>query len=277
MRFESAALTRSLRIHGYASAKERLVMRKSTSQIRTVPLGCAGAAALGLALAACGNSGAGSNGGGGGSGAASGASSSGSGGSLQGGATSGGTTSGGTASIGGSQPTGGSSNGGATATGGSAGAASGSAGVGGTPSTGGTAGAPAGGTCTMGSFPAADPAVMGPFATVTETNVGPAAGEGADGGPPVAFTMFRPMDLAASGLCHPVVTWGNGTGSTPNLYGVFLRHLASHGFVVIASDSKNVARGTPPPMVAGVTWVLEQNDDPSSPLYRHIDTAHVGA
>jgi hypothetical protein len=30
-------------------------------------------------------------------------------------------------------------------------------------------------------------------------------------------------------------------------------------------------------MVAGVTWVLEQNDDPSSPLYRRIDTAHVGA
>jgi predicted dienelactone hydrolase len=129
----------------------------------------------------------------------------------------------------------------------------------------------------MGAWPAADPAVAGPFATVTEMNVGPAAGEGTDGGAPVAFTMFRPMDLAASGLCHPVVTWGNGTGTSPSLYGVFLRHLASHGFVVIASDSPNVARGNPPPMVAGVTWILEQNDDPMSPLYRRIDTAHVGA
>jgi predicted dienelactone hydrolase len=129
----------------------------------------------------------------------------------------------------------------------------------------------------MGTWSAVDPATAGPFAVATETNVGPAVGQGADGGAPVAFTMFRPMDLAQSGLCHPVVTWGNGTGSTPNLYGVFLRHLASHGFVVIASDSTNVAQGNPAPMVAGVTWVIEQNDDPMSPLYRRIDTAHVGA
>jgi hypothetical protein len=148
---------------------------------------------------------------------------------------------------------------------------------------GGTAGAPTGGTagqggaCVVGAWPAADPAVAGPFAIVTETNVGPAAGVGADGGPPVAFTMFRPKDLAQGGLCHPVVTWGNGTGSNPSLYKVFLNHLASHGFVVIASDSPNVSQGSPPPMLAGVTWVLEQNDDPSSVLYHRIDTTHIGA
>jgi hypothetical protein len=131
--------------------------------------------------------------------------------------------------------------------------------------------------CTMGTWPAADPTVAGPFATVTETNVGPAVGAGADGGAAVAFTMFRPKDLNQSGLCHPVVTWGNGTGSNPSLYKVLLGHLASHGFVVIASDSPNVAQGTPAPMVAGVTWVLEQNEDPSSALYHRIDTSHVGA
>jgi predicted dienelactone hydrolase len=83
--------------------------------------------------------------------------------------------------------------------------------------------------------------------------------------------------LGESGLCHPVVTWGNGTGSDPSLYGVLLRHLASHGFVVIASNSPNVASGDPPPMVAGVTWVIEQNADPASVLYQHIDVTHVGA
>ena len=129
----------------------------------------------------------------------------------------------------------------------------------------------------MGAWPAADPTVAGPFATVTENNVGPAAGVGADGGPPVAFTMFRPKDLSQGGLCHPVVTWGNGTGSNPSLYKVLLNQLASHGFVVIASDSPNVAQGTPAPMVAGVTWVLQQNDDPTSELYQKIDTTHVGA
>lgn len=130
--------------------------------------------------------------------------------------------------------------------------------------------------CSIGAWPAADPTAPGPFATVTEENVGPLAGVG-ENDEPVAFTLFRPEVLGESGLCHPVVTWGNGTGSNPDLYGIFLRHLASHGFVVIASNSPNVADGEPPPMVAGVTWVIEQNDDPASELYRRIDVTHVGA
>jgi predicted dienelactone hydrolase len=117
----------------------------------------------------------------------------------------------------------------------------------------------------------------GPFATVTENNVGPAAGVGADGGAAPMFTLFRPSDLKQGGLCHPVITWGNGTGSNPSLYKVLLNHLASHGFVVIASNSPQVAQGDPPPMLAGVTWVLEQNADPSSVMYQRIDTTHIGA
>jgi hypothetical protein len=168
-------------------------------------------------------------------------------------------------------------------------AAGGTAGDGGTTSIGGAAtsigGADSGGggsnsganACAMGTWPAVDPATAGPFATVTETNVGPTAGVGAAGGPPVAFTLFRPKDMAQSGLCHPVVTWGNGTGSKPSMYGTLLGRLASHGFVVIASDSPNVAQGSPAPMVAGVTWVLEQNGDPTSAMYQRIDTTHVGA
>ena len=134
-----------------------------------------------------------------------------------------------------------------------------------------------GAPCTVGAWPAADPALAGPFATVTENDVGPAAGVGEDGGAPVAFTMFRPKDLSQGGLCHPVITWGNGTGSNPSLYKVLLNHFASHGFVVIASDSPNVGQGSPPPMVAGVTWVLQQNEDPTSELYQKIDTTHIGA
>ena len=136
--------------------------------------------------------------------------------------------------------------------------------------------ADAGAACTVGVWPAADPATAGPFATVTENNVGPAAGVGTDGGAAPMFTLFRPMDLRQGGLCHPVITWGNGTGSTPNLYRALLNHLASHGFVVIASNSTNVAQGDPPPMLAGVTWVLEQNADPSSVMYQRIDTTHIG-
>jgi dienelactone hydrolase len=214
------------------------------------------------------------------SGGASTAGSGGTAGGNTGGSGTGGTsgTSGGTA---GSTSTGGSSAGGAGAgatsgTGGGSGsgnAGSGAAGSAGSAGTGGGSGT----GCTVGAWPAVDPAMTGPFEVVTEENVGPQAGVGEEDGTMVAFTMFRPAELGADGLCHPVITWGNGTGSSPSLYGVFLRHLASHGFIVIASDSPQVAQGDPPPMVVGVEWLHEQNADPTSPLFQHVDTTHAGA
>ena len=103
------------------------------------------------------------------------------------------------------------------------------------------------------------------------------AGVAGDDGTVPKFTLFRPDTLSPGGLCNPVITWGNGTGSTPNLYGSLLKNLASHGFVVIASNNENVGQGDPRPMVVGVTWVLEQNEDPSSELYHHLDATHIGA
>ena len=82
---------------------------------------------------------------------------------------------------------------------------------------------------------------MGPFAAVEEKNVGPS----------MAFTMYRHMMLTQK---HPVITWGNGTGSSPQTYGVMLKLWASHGFIVIASNRPNVGQGTPPPMLDGVTY-----------------------
>lgn len=158
---------------------------------------------------------------------------------------------------------------GGAATGGSATLGGSSAAAGGSSAT--------GTPCTLGAFPSADPSVAGPFATMTETNVGPLAGVGDDGTTPVQFTIFRPKDLSAGGLCHPVVTWGNGTGSSPSLYKVLLNQLASHGFVVIASDSPQVSQGDPPPMVAGVSWIVAQNDDPASEFYQRVDVSHIGA
>lgn len=204
------------------------------------------------------------------------------------GAAMGGDTSGGTAN---GAEAGQSSNGGSQT--GSGGTQSGAAGA--NPSHAGSAGSitPTGDNCTVGAWPAADPTAVGPYATVTENEVGPEAGEaessggagggGADGGggtgPGVVpkFTLFRPKDLSPGGLCHPVITWGNGTGSTPSAYRSLLTLFASHGFVVIASNSKNVARGTPRPMVVGIDWVLQQNEDPSSVLYHHLDATHIGA
>lgn len=166
----------------------------------------------------------------------------------------------------------------------SAGAAGTSTGAGGSNGNGGAAvgnggaASPVGGGCSVGKWPAADPTAAGPFEIVTENEVGPEAGAAdEETGVVPKFTLFRPKQLSPDGLCHPVITWGNGTGSTPNLYRSLLGLFASHGFVVIASNSKNVAQGDPKPMLVGVTWVLQQNEDPASPLYHHLDPAHVGA
>ena len=115
-----------------------------------------------------------------------------------------------------------------------------------------------------GTWPAADPAKTGPFQVTTEMNVGPGN----------AYTMVRPAMLTTR---HPVITWGNGTGTTPMVYQSLLNLYASHGFIVIASNSMNVAQGDPPPMLDGVTWVLAQDEMAGTNLYQHVDRDHIGA
>ena len=189
------------------------------------------------------------------------------------------------------QAAGGAGGDGASATNGTSGASA--AGSGASPSSGGSAhggnGGPTNGGggsgavsvpgngCTIGAWPAADPSAAGPYKVVTENDVGPEAGVAADDGTVPKFTLFRPETLSPGGLCHPVITRGNGTGSTPNLYRSLLGNLASHGFVVIGSNNKNVGQSNPKPMLVGVTWVLAQNEDPASALYHHLDVTHIGA
>lgn len=197
------------------------------------------------------------------------------GGSAAPSADDGGTTSAVTAGTSGSAVTGGQPTASAGAANG--GSAGGSSKSGGTASAGAAGTTAAGGGCTVGTWPTADPTLAGPYKVVTKTDVGPEAGVANDDGTVPKFTLFRPDTLSPGGLCHPVVTWGNGTGSTPALYRSLLGNLASHGFVVIGSNNENVGQGDPKPMLVGVTWILEQNEDPSSELYHHIDVSHIGA
>lgn len=204
-----------------------------------------------------------------------------SGGSSLGGSTAGGSpgAAGSATGQGGSRAeTGGSANSGGQPTGGAVDATGGVVEVGGGASQE-TGGSPptSGGGCTIGPWESADPSVAGPFTVAIEEEVGPEAGDPEEDGTVPRFTLFRPEDMDQSGLCHPVITWGNGTGATPTMYGSLLRHFASHGLVVVGSNSTNVSRGDPRPMNVGVTWVIEQNEDPSSALYQRIDTTHIGA
>jgi len=86
----------------------------------------------------------------------------------------------------------------------------------------------------------------GPFDVMQVANTGPSG----------QYTMFRPTTLGADGFLHPPVSWGNGVGTTPDLYVELLSTVASHGFVVIASNSTSM---TAELVRQGLDWLIEQN------------------
>ncbi len=89
----------------------------------------------------------------------------------------------------------------------------------------------------------------GPYATTTEEFTGPNG----------TYTIFRPQTLGENGFKHPIATWGNGIMRIPSMYAGLLSAVASHGFVVIASNSANVTTAL---MTDGLNWLIAQNDAP---------------
>jgi hypothetical protein len=85
------------------------------------------------------------------------------------------------------------------------------------------------------------------------------------------FTIFYPSRLEGD---HPIVTWGNATMTPTVVYHAFLTHLASWGFVVIASDS--VLTQTGEDLIAGIDYLIEQNETATSEFYGMLDTNHIG-
>lgn len=88
------------------------------------------------------------------------------------------------------------------------------------------------------------------------------------------YTMFRPKTLE-DGKKYPVITWGNGTCAHPLLYSPILEHLASHGFIIIATNSTSVGSGTE--MQRALDFVLAENERADSVLFEKIDPALLGA
>jgi hypothetical protein len=138
---------------------------------------------------------------------------------------------------------------------------------------------------------------MGSFPVTSDKNVGPLAGATPDpvyGNTQQRFNVYRPADLSQGGHCHPIILWGNGHTDNPEpnppsctsakycgSYRTIINQLASQGFVVVASLSTIVSQADPAtgllPQLVGMNWILQQNEDPTSPYYHHLDTAHIGA
>ncbi|HEX5657871.1 MAG TPA: hypothetical protein VFX59_11785 [Polyangiales bacterium] len=88
------------------------------------------------------------------------------------------------------------------------------------------------------------------------------------------YTVFRPA-CPKDGEKYPVITWGNGTCGQTGGYATLLSTLASHGFVVIASNSRFTGDGTV--MLRALDFAKAANADANSPLYQRLDLDKVGA
>jgi hypothetical protein len=107
----------------------------------------------------------------------------------------------------------------------------------------------------------------GPYGTATGT-VTNASGT-------VIYDLFYPSSYAAVGFRSPIVTWGNGTGGTPGAVSVFLRHLASYGFTVIASTLPNTGSGNE--IDAAARYLVAQDSVPGSVFHGHLNVHEVAA
>jgi predicted dienelactone hydrolase len=89
-------------------------------------------------------------------------------------------------------------------------------------------------------------------------------------------TIFRPTTLGDGGVKHPVIAWGNGTGTpTVAVYTWLLAHWATHGFIVAAANTGSA--GTGAEMLACLDWVESQNAVAGSPYEGHVALQHAGA
>ena len=88
------------------------------------------------------------------------------------------------------------------------------------------------------------------------------------------YSVYRP-GLFKEGEKLPLIVWGDGTCAWPEAYAPLLRYIASHGFVLVAPNSRWVGDGSQ--MKKALDFMFAANDDKNSPYYQKLDTTKVGA
>ncbi|WP_157556475.1 poly(ethylene terephthalate) hydrolase family protein [Nocardia acidivorans] len=90
-----------------------------------------------------------------------------------------------------------------------------------------------------------------------------------------AYDIWYPTDIGAGGFRHPIITWGDGTDAAPSQYAYLLTHLASWGFVVIATENQRTGSGVD--IGGAVDFLLDEAADPASIFHNHLDPNAIGA
>jgi hypothetical protein len=89
------------------------------------------------------------------------------------------------------------------------------------------------------------------------------------------YTVFRPACMKDNET-YPVITWGNGTCGQSGGYAALLSIVASHGFVVIAANSRFTDGGNKE-MLRALDFAKAANEDSQNALYHRLDLEKVGA
>jgi len=91
------------------------------------------------------------------------------------------------------------------------------------------------------------------------------------------YTIFRPACFKP-GEKYPVIAWANGTCGEMAGYAPLLSAIASHGFIIVASNSTWTATApTNTVQLRGLDYVKSLNEDPNSIFYQKLDLENVGA
>jgi hypothetical protein len=89
------------------------------------------------------------------------------------------------------------------------------------------------------------------------------------------FDLYYPTNLGANGFIHPILTWGNGTFASPGQYDYFLRHMASWGFVVVATEDFNTGLGQT--ILDAAKFMIHANGDVTSIFYHKLNVNQIGS
>jgi hypothetical protein len=88
------------------------------------------------------------------------------------------------------------------------------------------------------------------------------------------FDLYYPANLGAGGFKHPILTWGNGTKAQPGQYDYFLKHLASWGFVIVATEDENTGPGQT--ILDAANYMIGENSNSSSIFFQKLDVKEIG-
>jgi hypothetical protein len=87
--------------------------------------------------------------------------------------------------------------------------------------------------------------------------------------------FFYPANLGAHGFKHPILTWGNGSFGKPKGAEYFLRHMASWGFFIVATEDSMTGPGQT--ILDAAKFAVAANSDSNSPFFQKLDVNHIGS